>query len=157
MIASPCLNTGNRFRSVVIVGVLGQPGRLTGFLARRLARQGCAGVLALSGPPIRRKSLAAIPALALFLSPHVVSSPNAFSIGLLHELRRKPKKNQTAKNTQLQFYATKENPISRRLDPTSFMSAATTNITGYDHLLVIQAILIPLLHPQSLEHSIYRI
>ena len=32
-----------------------------------------------------------------------------------------------------------------------------TNITGYDHLLVIQAILIPLLHPQSLEHSIYRI
>ena len=102
---TPCLNTGNGCRPAVIVRVLCQPLRLTGFLARGLAGQGVAVLLVVSVTPLRRESQTTMPTLPLFLFPHFVSPPNAHSVGLLHELRRKPKKNQTAKNSQL-FYST---------------------------------------------------
>jgi hypothetical protein len=89
---------------------------LAGFLARRLARQGSAVFLMVAVAPFRRKFLAAMPAVALLLSPHLVSSPYASTTGVLHESRRKPKNIQTAKNIQ-PFYST-----SRRIS--SFTSAS---------------------------------
>jgi hypothetical protein len=110
------LYTGDGFRPTVIVRILRQPLRLTGFFALRLTNQGVAVGLVVPVTPLRREFFTAMPAAARPLSFHVVSPRNALCVGELHELRRKPKKIQTAKKSQVWFRALQENPISRRLD-----------------------------------------
>jgi hypothetical protein len=67
--------------------------------------------------PVRRKPQAAMQAAALLLSPHLVSSPPASRDELLHDSRRKPKYNQTAKKIPASYprgeeNQPEENPVS---------------------------------------------
>ena len=124
---APGLDPGDGFRTVVVVGVLRQPFRLTFFLARRLAGLGSAVFLVSFVAPVRRETQPAMPALPSFLSPPLVSSPNASCVGLLHDPPRKPKKIQTAKKNQAQLQQGEEEPLSRRPARAGFGSAATVN------------------------------
>jgi hypothetical protein len=101
VILSPGLDPRHRFRSAVIVGVLGEPSGLAGPLARRPACRGPAITLVPRVTPVRYERPTAIHAWVPLLSAHLASPPASSQDGLLHDLERKPKKNQAAKKYQL--------------------------------------------------------
>ena len=130
---APCPNSGQGFRSSVVILVLRlrQPFELAGLLACRFAQRRPTVTLMPCVARVRRKSLPAMNAFELVLSLHFVSPPTGSRDGLLHDLGRKPKKTKAAKKTQVSYQAkeenpNQENPVSRRLAVTRFRLAATS-------------------------------